>query len=278
MSRVLKLFPKHVIRDYFEGKKTKKGVLIQEIVPSVQDSNIFKFSYENFDFTKQHVYLLTHDIKKLDDLPKNILAGNVQRNAGKDAVEYYGLYSVVYKVFLQDPYESVDLVFQCPLRLILNKGILAIHFTILEKNVQSYFTDRKVLTTRKSIEEKDIIALITNDVGKYGTLAICDLNRGIKELWRRDYIDALEVQYLKSKSTSKETMNEEYTFKQVYPKLYEDAILTPLVKVLFKFTTDQDKYCSHFVVEPTLGQLTFPISPKEKEHNQNVIRKILEFN
>jgi hypothetical protein len=278
MSRVLKLFPKHVIKDYFKEEEAQKDALSVEVVKRIEDADIFEFARNNLDFTKQHVYFLAHDIKKLNDLPGHILTENTVKFEGEDVIEYYDLYDVAYKVYFQEPFEAANLMFKWPICIAISKSLIAIHFTILEKNIQSYFVDQKVLTTRKSIEEGDIITLITNDMGKYGTLVAYDLNRGIKELWKSDIIDALEVQYLKAKSTSKETMHEEYTFKQQYPELYEDAIQAPLLKVLFKFIVDKDEYCDHFTIEPSSGKLTFSTFSKEKEHHQNVIRKILEFN
>lgn len=278
-SRLLGLFPKQVIARAFGGKKAKKDELLTDIARGLEEQDILNFVHDNIDFTRQHVYFFTHDIRKLGDLPTKLVSGKLGLVQGDGIiVEYFGLYDVSYTVFLQDPYEPVSLLFKCPLRLILNKDLLGIHFTILEKNLQSYFGDRKVLTTRRAIEEKDIIDLVVNELGKHGTINSCDLNKGIKELWDHDYIDALEIQYRKDRSTSKEVMDEEYTFKQQYPELYKEAMLMPLVKVLFKFLVDRDKYCNHFVIEPTLGKITFPVSPKEKEHNLNVIRKILEFN
>jgi len=278
MSRLLKLFPKQIIKDSFEGEETKKEDLLTEVVERIEDTDIFAFVFNNLNYTKQHVYILTHDINNLGDLPEHILTENTERIIGNGTIEYYDLYDVTYRVFLQEPYEATNLIFKWPIRIVVDESLIKIHFTILEKNIQSYFSEQKVLTTRKSIEESDIIDLITNQMGRYGTLISCDLNKGIKELWKRDIVDALEVQWLRAKSTSKETMHEEYTFKRQYPELYDKAIQAPLMKVLFKFIANKDEYCDHFAIEPSLGKLIFPTFPKEKEHNQNVIRKILEFN
>lgn len=278
MSRVLNLFPKHVIKDYFEERETHKDALSAGVVKRVEDKSIFEFAHDNLDFTKQHIYFLTHDIKKLSDLPAHVLTGNSVKLEVDDVIEYYDLYDVAYRVYFEEPVEAVNLMFKLPIRIIVSKGLIAIYFTILEKNVQSYFVDKKVLTTRKSIEEGDIIKLIINEMGEYGTLVTYDLNKGIKELWKLDIVDALEVQYRKAKSVSKEIMDEEYTFKQQYPALYVEAMRAPLIRVLFKFLIDKYKYCDHFAIEPSSGKLTFPTFQKEKEHSQNVIRKILESN
>jgi hypothetical protein len=116
--------------------------------------------------------------------------------------------------------------------------------------MQSYFPERDILTTRKSIEENDVIALIINQINKSGGMSTYDLNKGIKELWKLDYVDAIELQYLKSKSTSKEVMHEEYTFKNQYPDEYKKAILAPIIKASFKFLDNSDDYCNHFAIEP----------------------------
>jgi hypothetical protein len=148
----------------------------------------------------------------------------------------------------------------------------------MEKNLRSYFPDRNILTAKKSIDEQGMVNLILNDINPYGVLSPMDLNKGIKELWKQDTIDALEVQYLRDKSTTKETMHENYTFKRQYPEEYQKAIRAPLLKAIFKFLTKDKSYSSHFVIEPIFGKITFPTFPKDRECNQNVIKKIIEFN
>ena len=278
MSRVLKLFPTRLIKESFEKEGPLTEEILKEIVRNVQDADIFEFTRNNLGFTRQHVYILTHDIEKLDELPEHLLTENTIRSTENDIIEYCDLYDVIYKVYLQEPYEVVSLEFKWPTQIVISNSLIAIHFTILEKNIQSYFGERKVLTARKSVEEKDIIALIVTQLSKYGIIEPYDLNKGIKELWKQDIIDALEVQYLKSKSTSKETMHEEYTFKQQYPEEYEKAIQAPLIKCSFKFISNKDEYCDHITIDPSSGKITFPTFSKEKEHIQNVIRKILESN
>lgn len=272
LSRLLDLFPKNLIKGTFKEKETI------EVAKNNSDSEILEFTHINLDITKQHVYFLTHNIKQLSDLPDHIFTPNITKIDGQNGVEYFDLYDVAYNVYLENPYEAVKLIFKWPIRVIINNNLASIHYTILEKNIQSYFPNREIVTTKKSIDENEINKLIANDLSNFGIISIYDLNKGIKELWARDFIDALEVQYRKAKSISKETMDEEYTFKQQYPDLYEKAILAPLEKVSFKIIKDYDKYCDHFSIEPSLGKITFPTYSKKKEHIPNVIRKILELN
>lgn len=278
MSRVLNLFPVQIVKETFEKEGPLTEELLEEIVRNAKDIDIFEFTRNNLGFTKQHVYISTHDIEKLGELPEHLLTENTIRSTENDIIEYWDLYDVTYKVYLQEPYEVVNLEFKWPIWIVISNSIIAIHFTILEKNIQSYFDERAVLTARKSVEEKDIIELIVTQLSNYGIIEPYDLNKGIKELWKQDIIDALEVQYRKSKSVSKETMDEEYTFKKQYPGEYEKAIQAPLKKSIFKFIRNKNKYCDHFTIDPSLGKITFPTFSKKKEHSQNVIRKILELN
>jgi hypothetical protein len=119
---------------------------------------------------------------------------------------------------------------------------------------------------------------IVTQISEHGTVEACDLNKGIKELWKRDLIDAPEAQFRSSRSISKETMDEGFTLKQQYHDRYEQAISAPLVKISFRFMVDTGNYCDHFLIESSIGKLTFPMHSKQKEHVQNVIRKILELN
>jgi len=278
MSRVLKLFPVQIVKKEFEKEGALTEKLLEEIVGNVRDADIFEFTRNNFGFTRQHVYILTHDIRKLDELPERLLTENTIKSTTNDIIEYCDLYDVNYKVYLQEPYEVKNLEFKWPILIFISNSLIAVYFTILEKNIQSYFSERMVLTAKKSVEEKDIISLIFTQLSKYGIIEPYDLNKGIKELWKRDIIDALEVKYLKAKSTLQETMHEEYTFKDQYPEEYNKAMQAPLKRSIFKFIKNKKEYCDHITIDPSSGKITFPKFSKKKEQSQNVIRKILELN
>ena len=119
VSRMLKLFPKRIIQDYF-------GEEIEKIVEHREDADIFEFARTNLDFTKQHVYLLKHNIKNLNDLPECNLNKNAIKCEGTDTIEYYYFYDVTYRIFLQEPYEKVNLVFMCPIHIVVYKNRIVI--------------------------------------------------------------------------------------------------------------------------------------------------------
>jgi hypothetical protein len=279
MTRLLRLFPKENIKEYFGEKAIKKDELMLAVVQATTDPEILEFVHENFDYTKQHVYIYSCNIPDFGILPIQLMPCPTTKTVDGDVAGYHSLFGVTYHVYFQEPERRpADLVFQWPIRILISHNLMIINFTILEKNIQSYFTDATVLTTRKTVDEKHILGLVVGNLANIGIPVLHDLNKGIKELWERDIIDAIEVQYKKSASKAKEIMDEEYTFKQKYPEQYREAILSPLNKSIFKFLTNTGDYCDHFTVDPSNGEITFPTFSKTKEQTQNVIRKILEFN
>lgn len=278
MSRLLKLFPKNLVRVSFKSGIKNKDTFYEDIINNSTNDEIIKFAYNNLTFTKQHVYVFSHNFKNIKDLPKNILNKDEIRKEENGVIEYFNLFDVKYFIYLLNPYDSIELLFKWPIYIKITNNLIFIHCTILERNIQSYFEGRSILTTKKSIEDKEIIELILGILRFYGDIETCDLNKGTKEIWKKDIVDALEIQYQKSKSVTRETMDEECTFKQQYPEQFNQAILTPLIKVAFIFLTEKEKYSDHFGIEPCSGKIIFPTFSKKKEELTNVIQTIIQFN
>jgi hypothetical protein len=279
MARLLRLFPKEQIKEYFGEKTTKKNELLLKVIKTTTDPDILSFVHESTDYSKQHVYLFSCDIPDYGSLPEQLIPGPTLKTEIDGKIEYNCLFRVTYKVYFQEAEKRpIDLVFQWPIHIIVGHSLAIVSFTILEKNIQSYFPDATVLTTRKTVDEKQIIGLVVNGLNSVGVPVSHDLNKGIKTLWESDVIDAIDVQYRKANSISKEVMDEEYTFKRQYPEQYKIAIQSPLGKTSFKFINSNGEYCDHFTIDPTNGEITFPLFSKSKEQTHNVIQKILELN
>jgi hypothetical protein len=279
VTRFLKLFPIENIKEYFGIRVTKKSELLPAVVNSNPNLNLAEFVQENFNYTKQHIYMFSCDVPDFSVLPGQLLSCPTTKMVNDEYVEYFSIFNVTYHVYFMEPEKRpLDLIFRWPIHIVINHSLIVVYFTILEKNIQSYFSDATVLTTRKAVDEKELLGLIANGLQSFGVPISHDLNKGIKELWNRDIIDAIDVQYRKAKSISKETMDEDYTFKHQYPQQYQEAIRSPLGRTSFKFITNHGEYCDHFTIDPTNGEITFPIFSKSKEQTQNVIRKILELN
>ncbi len=95
MTRLLNIFRRNVISTYFDEKASKKHTIISQVVANNDDVEIAEFVRDSFDMTRQHVFLLTHNITNLDDLPTKVLLEQLTNTRVNDTVEYFGLHDVV---------------------------------------------------------------------------------------------------------------------------------------------------------------------------------------
>jgi len=189
MSRLLDMFPKQSIRQYFRVRKRTKEDILTEIVRQATDAEISEYTRVNLGYAKQHVYIMNHNIPDIGNLPDRMLTPNTMKTRGSGIIEYFDLLDVAYQVYLQDPAEIVSLKYKCPIKTKISEALATIHFAIIEKNIQSHFDSRDVATHKKTTEENTVISLIVNQLSGFGTLEICDLNKGVKELWELDIVD-----------------------------------------------------------------------------------------
>jgi hypothetical protein len=100
-TRLLRLYPIRIVKNRFR----------EVSIGSFTDYDIQTFAYNNFDFTKQHTYLLLHKIPDINRLPEHILTENSERIVGTNYIIYQTLYKLTYQIFLQDPFNTVSCVF-----------------------------------------------------------------------------------------------------------------------------------------------------------------------
>jgi len=279
LYRLLKLYPVRAVRESFEISERKQSNVLLEVSTKGTEAAILDFAFKNFDLTKRHVYLFTHKIKPLSALPKTLLSGvsPYETSTQKGSVEHFYFFDIQYDVILPDPLEKKLLKFKCPIYVRVQRdGRLTVQLTILEKNVAAYFNrNRPPAAISKNIGESNLLEKILEALGKYGKIERVDLTEKIKDLWKRDLVDVEYVNWKRPKSASTESMDEEYTLKEQYPKLYREIMLAPLVKVVLRLMDDRGEYGRRFVVYPAQGKITLPSYARPNEPPDNVIKRLL---
>jgi hypothetical protein len=284
LKRLLKLYPVKSLKDNFTLENKKQDEIIDEIVESNTEKAISKFAVQNFNLSKQHIYVFTHGMGNGFKTLQSSFIANVPIETTKTATEttFYYFLKLPFTVIITNPIETKDLYFHWPCKVTIDKTHLYIQFIIIEKNVNSYFDkNRKVIDSERKLDENNFVDHVIKslNLAQSAKIHICDLNKGVKKLWDTDVIDSKYVKFKKSKSTSTEAMDESYTVKKQYPDVYEGLINAPLGKTIFKFINDvNQEFCDHFTIEPNDGKISIPIFPDELKHVDNVVKQIIQHN
>ena len=278
-KRLLKLFPVKILKDHFKPESVSEE-LFDEVVSKNIKANIDAFAYGNLEYTKQHIYVYnfgtTLDVLNINYTSFPLPIVNKSSSAGEVSIVISPI--VDFKVILSNPFEETVLKFNQPFKIVLSDKHLVFYVTILEKKINSYFqNDRQVLNIEKINDENFILEQICNYFDRNNPM-VCDLNKGIKRLWDSDSVDCKYAKWKKDRSTTTETMDEDYTLKSQYPDVYQNLISSPLKKMLFKYIKEDDLFPEHFTIDPSVGQISIPIFPKTSNQNGNVVKTILSNN
>jgi hypothetical protein len=279
LKRLIKLFPVKVLKDEFNSTNLS-DVLYDDIIDNNNYNLIKEFSYRNINFTKQHIYIyeLNSNFDLRDFNPANFPFTVIRQEIQPNILRIVFSPIVDFKVILSRPYEEKTIQFHQPFIVTLNNRHLIIQATILEKNIGTYFEEnRKVLDIEKENDENETIHNLIDFFVRY-TPTICDLNRGVKRIWADDRIDSKFAKWKKNRSTTTEAMDENYTLKSQYPDVYESLMSSPVGKTIFKYLIDDDRLPDHFTADPTNGELSVPLYPRNLNQIQNVINEILSNN
>lgn len=277
LYRLLKLFPVKLVKEYFQINKSGEA-LYEDVLNGNIPSIIYDFAYSNLDRTKQHIYIFDIDNRDrnilLDRFPFQIV-NNRDVNGSKQLIINP---LINYNTVLGSPFEQVVINFHQPIKLEITDKHLIFFVTIVEKNIKNYVEEgRKVYNVEKTNDEFEVMKAIT-DFWSSKRPRLCDLNKGLKKMWDDDIIDCKYAQWKKSKSTTTETMDENYTLKSQYLEVYQGIVTAPLKKTIFKYLPDDGNMPEHFTADPGIGQISIPLYPKSLNQNQNVVKKILSNN
>lgn len=279
-KRLLKLFPANILREEFEEVGSVADS-VETISSDYTARQIKDFARRCFFSTKQHVYVFdldapfNHNALQWTDLPLTLDHHELVQGEHR----YFCFAEVTYDVVLVDPLETVSLSFMQPVMIRANGQRVIIHFTILEKNIRTYFPENRgaMRRTQQDHETESITLLTIFFQGAY-IIQPTDLNQGVKRVWDDDWIDCKLLKYRKSRSMSSEAMDENATVKQSYPELYEELHDKPLEKTTFKYLRADEFFCDHFSVDPNAGIIKVSIFPDHPQQVINVVARILQFN
>lgn len=279
-KRLLKLYPVKVVKDEFGMDGQLQSDIIEEIVKTSLPATIQNFALNNFNRTKQHIYLFALNKRfNKSTFDKNNFPTKIVKEVKDDnGYHFYCIPHVTFKTTVNNPFEELDLKFIQPLLVSINEKLLIIRATIMEKNIGHYFTsDRKVIDIVKSTTT-DYTDVIVKHLSSEYVISTYDINKGIKHLWEKDKIDSRYAKWKKDKSTTTETMDEDYTLKKHYHAIYLDLIKSPLNKMVFKYLLGDGVFCDHFSADPSSGQISIPLYPGNANQITNVINEILANN
>jgi len=281
-QRLLKLYPVKALKEFFDPDTTTQAEQIPEIVNGHPFNKIKNFALDNYNLTKQHIFLFKLNKKfvrsKFNSAGFPIPVDQELIQHGGHSFKF--LHKVDFDTTVLNPYEQVTISFYQPIIFSFRNDDLIIQATILEKNMDSYFSiGRRVVDSIKQNGEGIVISDILDFVRKSGYQASSnDLNKGIKALWENKVIDSKYAKWKKDRSTTTEVMDEEYTLRDQYPEVYKALIKSPLNKMIFKYKLADQTLCNHFTVDPTGGTLNVTIYPETPNQIENVIREILSNN
>jgi hypothetical protein len=279
--RLLKLFPKRSLQKYFRKKGTQ-GELSASLSSTCTDKQISDFAYECFDLTKKHVYLFQHKIGDLEKVPATCISAitPLKVTMEKNKVRHFYLHDVEYDIIkMTAPVEKVKVQFKWPIVIELDASICIVTYTILEKNIDSYFEGNvQIVTQGKNVEEKDVNLEIEKSLRGLNGISVLDINKGVKHLWDTDFMDSQSVRWKSGRSTVHETMDENFTFKKDRSLEYNEVKKAPLFRTVFKIIDKKEGLPEMFAVNPTKGLIVFPRYAKKIGDHKNVIQNILANN
>ncbi len=268
-ARLLNGYPKKVLSDHFDIQSRTKDEVVNEIIESNRVEHIQTFAQDYFNQLKQHVYL--YDRINLNFDRTDIWDSDIFRS-GQDWS--FHLKRVIITVVDYVQLTRQDIHFLRPMMIRHHGNYTALHLSTLERKLQSLF-DGEIIVPKRSRNISDSEIINTWNL-RYDLVSI-DLTRGIKEMWRQDIMDAREIKVQESHSMQTQRMDEEFTFKQMYPEKYRQVINDPLPKFTGEIL-DREYGINYFICFTELGKLNIPNYSDNNECLSNLIRLILENN
>jgi len=277
-KRLLTLFPVRLLKDYFKSSEASDA-LYEDILKKYESNEIQDFAIKNLEMTKQHIYIFAlKQSTKRHSLNDENFRYSIVRQSSQNGHEFTIIPTVDFKVVLSNPFEEVTINFYQPFIITLSDKHLIFYATILEKNMTNQFPkNREVLKVEKVNDEKLVIQTICKHFEEFKP-SICDLSKGIKNLWDSGIVDSKYAKWKKDRSTTTETMDENFTLKKQYPEIFHDLLRSHLKKTSFKYLNNDENLPDHFTIDPSEGHISIPMYPKNENQNKNVVREIVSKN
>ena len=271
-GRILEAFPKNLLENYFEVSG-KKEELINKIPQTFTEKEIHKFICDSFNFLH-----LTINIFEINNtIPSSfskIMDGEcLYYDSSARVKEWIYLHKIFIKYY-DTKLGQTDLIeFLLPVR-IYNKGkILIVYQNTFQRDINSYFKHSIYLD--RGARSVGVVDNIKYNFNK--PLFSLDLNKGIKYLWKNDFIDAMKVRSRESKSIRQDRMDEDYLYKASYPKKWDELMTTPIQQTKFK-SLSKTITLDHFDCNPSTGNIGLSFHPSSTNDIVDLVKLILKHN
>ena len=274
IERLLSLFPFDRLKEKWPNVKGKKHDRSSAIAAQRNRQTIIEFLDENLSCCKQHVFVFSTP-KPLPHLPNLNIAGAEKLLKVAGQRELY-LVKIRFDVVLRDPLEEASIEFLWPFRVEVMRDHLIIRFVVLEKNLSSYFGGRPSSTIRRTVDEDSILKEVKGLFN--GELQPTDIHKGIKTLWKNDFMDGTRTRYRKQRSTATEIMDETKHIKRDDPELYLVLLKSHLSNTLFQRTPTTQCEVPAFWIEAANGEIDFSRYTDKRGHTDFIIDEILRHN
>lgn len=276
LKRLLKSYPIKILKEVFDIKGLNQKNVIDEILASNNHQVIKNFIFDNFSFLRQHIYIydITGIINNAWICDEDLYYNESIVNRNDRAINLF--FQATYKVFSTETNSLLEVFFYKPVQIRIQNNKLIISINIQERDTANLFPSRSFLVS-KNMSDNEILTHIVSKMPLTASLVKTDLNKGIKQLWEEDFVDAAYVQFKKASSTSTESMDENFTLKVKAPDEYKRLLNEPLQKNVLKILGSED-IISHFTSEPCIGRLSFTKFPETLNSIPELINLILSKN
>ncbi|WP_294346230.1 hypothetical protein [Sphingobacterium sp.] len=285
-NRLLRLFPAKHTAKTFDTKAKRQDKVIEEILGSNTDQEILDYALNNFEITKQNVYVYStrkytaHKLIDANDLGLEIS----YQNYASGKLELYGYQMVVFEAKTYNDIEGkkdIQVKLKQPFKVVIEGGYLIISLTKIEVNLKTYFDEHTSVFDPKKITDDSgaINAILTYFDNKNKIRPQqSDLNKGVKHIWDKDVIDCREMSCRRTSSRRKETMDGDELFKNKYPEDYKEIMMSPLESCIFRYIRKDEDLPEHFTCDASKGRLSFTLYPERIDQINNVLDEIIRNN
>lgn len=279
-KRLLGLFPKATIQSFpqvHQGMTKAEG--IDAVVETVGLDTVRDFVVRRFGRLHQHVYIFERRSARGSletTTPFGKAPFRAEGTTGGERHHFY-LLDLIYELVLDAPLDRSEVRFLWPVKIVTGESHVRVHLTIMAKDLKAYTPEgRPVIRSSPKPNRRELLTGFPASLG-LDTGGPLDINRGVKTLWEADEFDAVTVHSKRSRSTSREVMDEEFTVKQDDPTLYAGLWARPLYHASFKLNPSL-ACIKRFVAKPTRGILEFRQYSLSDECVDDVARRILAAN
>jgi hypothetical protein len=267
---LLELFPLSALKSNWTHFKGNKQDICEKVAEAGDSARVASFVAANFARCKQHIYAF----QPADDAPNDFrrVLPNVDVLADSENGGTVFLGVSKYTVLLRDPFSMEEIELLWPMRFQQTDRATILSFVILERDVRPLF-DREVVNVRRHLDEKDIIL----QINAAGHMPL-DLNKGVKRLWREDYMDAFRSKFKKARSTTTEAMDREQGIKATNRDLYDEMMVLPMFETLFRTNGNGDRALDVFQINPSAGSLRMMRYSDGASGSDELVQRILQKN